>query len=469
MKQYIRMLFGIIIAVIFSCKEQEVESLFDEESSKRIQDQVEDLKTALLSSEHGWKILYFPDKDNVGGFNLLFKFIDETTVDMLGDISDADTLFSSSRYDIRLGSTVKLSFTTNNTIHKLSDSGNSPIPGEEGSGLKGDFEFLYYGKNDEGLLFRTNREQIPIQFVQATAEDTLSRVYGTIRKNLKEFISPSSPPSVFRVVRQTNAGDTSVSAITIAPIRRFLTFRGLESKEYGTIFYSTINSIILRGLRIEGGRTYNNDISLTYNDRDKSYSFTQSGSKFKIFYINFPLNPLVGIDRLANNVDNGIYYRISHFYDDGDLPQYLNDYGEEYEDIINKHSPLLTATGNTHIYFNCSLSLCLSGREPFLIRFFLRPPGSSVYVQFKHEFKTITTPEGVRHKIIIFKDPIWRGGAPSNANARGRALLEAAKILFNSEGFLVENLGRITFYTNNIVVLTSVANSFIRIPLYEFL
>ena len=466
MKQYIRMLFGIIIAVIFSCKEQEVESLFDKESSKRIQDQVEDLKTALLSSEHGWKILYFPDKDNVGGFNLLFKFIDETTVDMLGDISDADTLFSSSRYDIRLGSTVKLSFTTNNTIHKLSDSGNSPIPGEEGSGLKGDFEFLYYGKNDEGLLFRTNREQIPIQFVQATAEDTLSRVYDAIRKNLKEFISPSSPPSVFRVIRQTNAGDTSVSAITIAPTRRFLTFRGLENKEYGTIFYSTINSIILRGLRIEGGRTYNNDISLTYNDRDKSYSFTQSGSKFKIFYVNFPPTPLVGIDRLANNIDNGTFFRFWHFYDDGDLPQYLNDYGEKFEDIIDKHSTSSTAMGNLYVYFNCSFSFsCASGREPFVFRIFLS--GSSRFIQFEHEFVTITTPEGVRHKIIVFKNPIWRGGTPSNADARGRVLLEIADILFNSEGFLVENLGRATRFSNNIFVLTSIANSFIRIPFYE--
>ena len=74
-------------------------------------------------------------------------------------------------YDVIIGSTTKLSFVTKNEIHKLSDSNNSPDATLRGKGYKGDFEFLYYGKDGDDLIFRTNRDFIKLRFTKAVKED----------------------------------------------------------------------------------------------------------------------------------------------------------------------------------------------------------------------------------------------------------------------------------------------------------
>ena len=70
---------------------------------------------------------------------------------------DTDTDIYKSQYEIQLGSTVSLVFTTKNRIHLLSDSNNSSYYSLEGKGYLGDFQFLYYGQENGEIVFKTNR------------------------------------------------------------------------------------------------------------------------------------------------------------------------------------------------------------------------------------------------------------------------------------------------------------------------
>ncbi|MDQ6530601.1 DUF4302 domain-containing protein [Flavobacterium sp. LHD-85] len=162
---------AVSFAVLLSaCTDTEVEQKFDKTPTERLNAQKEELQKALLSSENGWKAVYFTDNKQLGGFTHLFKFLPDNQVEMASDFN-TDTKVYKSNYDIQLGSTVSVVFTTKNRIHLLSDSGVAPTAALRGKGYLGDFQFLYYGQENGDIVFRTNRTSTELRFVKATAED----------------------------------------------------------------------------------------------------------------------------------------------------------------------------------------------------------------------------------------------------------------------------------------------------------
>ena len=154
-KNIFKYLMLIFLAVqLNSCVSTDAEQKFDESPTERLNKQKKELNDLLLSSENGWKAVYYTDDSQLGGFTHLFKFLPDGKVDMASDF-DADTDIHNSQYEIQLGSTVSVVFTTKNKIHLLSDANNSPLAA--GKGFLGDFQFLYYGQENGDLVFRTNR------------------------------------------------------------------------------------------------------------------------------------------------------------------------------------------------------------------------------------------------------------------------------------------------------------------------
>ena len=148
---------AILILHLSSCNNNtDADQLFDETPTTRLNNQKSELNTALLSSQFGWKAVYFTDNTVLGGYTHLFKFAQDGTVEMASDF-DADTNVYKSEYAIQLGSTVSLTFTTNNRIHLLSDSDSYPIPALRAKGYLGDFQFLYYGQENGEIIFKANR------------------------------------------------------------------------------------------------------------------------------------------------------------------------------------------------------------------------------------------------------------------------------------------------------------------------
>ena len=108
---------------------------------------------------------------------------------MLSDYDASTASFAASGYDISIGSTVKLTFTTSGAIHRLTDSGNSPIPGEHGSGLKGTSDFLYYGNpHQDTLVFRSAREVDDGEYTEVKFTRATAATQGEIGANLVRWI-----------------------------------------------------------------------------------------------------------------------------------------------------------------------------------------------------------------------------------------------------------------------------------------
>ena len=174
-KNIYKFLFAAFLALQLSACDNntDAEPKFDQTPTERLNAQKAELTEALLSSPEGWKAVYFTDNTVLGGYTHLFKFAANGTVEMASDFDDVEKTYLSevSEYQIQLGSTVSLVFTTKNKIHLLSDSNDYPIDALTSEGYRGDFQFLYYGQENGEIIFRTNRNNQELRFVKATKED----------------------------------------------------------------------------------------------------------------------------------------------------------------------------------------------------------------------------------------------------------------------------------------------------------
>lgn len=172
----IRIGVRLLIAVsLFSlgCERQESENLFGGSPNERVKAARSALYAELQAAEYGWKFVYFPrvidGASSTVQYTYLFDFMDDNQVQM--EASNHGATRDTSEYDVALGSTVKLRFITYNFIHELADAANSNLYGTGGRSAAGDFEFLYYGKDGDDLIFRTNRNATEIRLEKAAAEN----------------------------------------------------------------------------------------------------------------------------------------------------------------------------------------------------------------------------------------------------------------------------------------------------------
>ncbi|MCP1995018.1 DUF4302 domain-containing protein [Flavobacterium sp. HSC-61S13] len=174
---------------LIGCTDNDPDMLFDKNPDSRLEEKRAELQETLLDSEYGWKVVYFTDNSLLGGFTHLIKFEEGFKVSMASDFNN-DTSVYNSEYALELGSTMSLVFNTYNRVHLLSDNSNFPIPQLRGKGYLGDFQWLYYGKSNDGIDFQSNRQHVPIRFEKANEEDwgslagnfvTISR-FGRMKK-----------------------------------------------------------------------------------------------------------------------------------------------------------------------------------------------------------------------------------------------------------------------------------------------
>ncbi|MGO3708072.1 MAG: DUF4302 domain-containing protein [Mesonia hippocampi] len=237
------LLVGITSLILFSCeKDTGADPLFSENPTERINEQEKELRDLLKSSEHGWKVTYFTDhpeftnkyEHQLGAWNFLFNFTDDRNVDMISDFSETPTTPEQSEYDIVVGSTTKLSFSTGSIITYFTGGANSPLfSGLRGQGHKADFEFLYYGKDGDDLIFKTNRFQITLKFEKATAEDWTTNMQQKI--NIKETLEAQVKLKMETVID----GNTTV---------------------YNDVYYD-IYSRYITNMETKGNVAYENDFS----------------------------------------------------------------------------------------------------------------------------------------------------------------------------------------------------------------
>lgn len=277
-------LFAMILLLQLSAcsPNTDAEKIFDETPTARLNERKAELNAALLSSEFGWKAVYFTDNTVLGGYTHVFKFASDGTVQMASDF-DVDTKKYTSQYDIQLGSTVSLVFTTANRIHLLSQSNVYPIAALRSKGYLGDFQFLYYGIENGEIVFKTNRNGQEVRFVKATAQD-----FDDLPKNFLMI-----PNVIGSNVFGANRGVEIVNGTTkttydfnpFSTITRFTNYsNATEINEIG-IGYAP-NGLVVSPAIIVGEQKLSNFV---YNSTDGSFTATgTNGVSASIKYSNAP-------------------------------------------------------------------------------------------------------------------------------------------------------------------------------------
>ena len=184
------LLLPIIALALFACQKNDPDDLFGKTPAERFNEKESELRSALTSAPQGWKLTYFTKEGTFGGYHFLMKFTPEGFVSMASDFSSNTVSATTSKYELQQGQGVKLTFTTKNYIHELSDA----MQGKRGAGYAGEYQFLYYGKEGDKLKFRTQRESTEqfVYFEPATAQDwtdisTLSSNLNTLAENISNY------------------------------------------------------------------------------------------------------------------------------------------------------------------------------------------------------------------------------------------------------------------------------------------
>lgn len=210
--QKIYLKYGVICLMLFSllsCNNDDGDTLFSETPADRIANQNSELLDLLLSEPQGFKVVYFPKNDEFGGFTFYMKFNVDGTVQMTSDF-DSETDIETSSYEVRLGTTTELVFTTRNHIQKVSDP---DYPGLVGTGFKGTSVFQYFGYENGVINFKDvrNRDSGHFSMTPSTLSsfDAESVQKAEISLAQRQNLLPSATTSVFQILKIENGDNVS--------------------------------------------------------------------------------------------------------------------------------------------------------------------------------------------------------------------------------------------------------------------
>ncbi|KAA6315132.1 hypothetical protein EZS27_034362, partial [termite gut metagenome] len=134
------LLFAFLLA---ACSEEQ--PIFEDFSGVRLSEYITQSNATLKSAPNGWKMTYYPNESQYGGYRFLFKFKENNRVDMASESGD----FQESSYRIDYSQGPVLVFDTYNYIHDLANPNDSK--GAKATGLSGDYEFIIQKITEDSL------------------------------------------------------------------------------------------------------------------------------------------------------------------------------------------------------------------------------------------------------------------------------------------------------------------------------
>jgi hypothetical protein len=430
------LMIAFLAMQLSSCTTTEAEQKFDETPTERLNGRKKELNDVLLSSPFGWKAVYYTDDSQFGGFTHLFKFLPDGKVAMASDFdNDIDTY--NSQYDIQLGSTVSLVFTTKSRIHLLSDSGNSPLAA--GKGYLGDFQFLYYGQENGNIIFKTNRTLKELRFIKATAQDWADLPKSKVMMN--NMVGTSTSP-LFRLLETNDGTKKHPYEFDFTGVTRFGTATSLETGNFTSLNLAvayTPTGIKVKPAVVVNGQSLT-DFAYT---TDGTFVATGTGGVFAtIKYTNVP--PVLTNDyKTLLTGASGVYGYIDEFlYDAPETSKLCQDLIDE----VNKSLP--------------------AGQKLIEIDLNLNPTTSFYYIAYIFEgrpniFHVVNATGDDVTKTIKFTHRNWNGIAPPVF------LRKIDNELTNSKGLYAVKESYNVYYNNTVWTFTSASSSF-RISTYKF-
>ncbi|ALU25359.1 DUF4302 domain-containing protein [Myroides odoratimimus] len=294
MKKYIAKAFlaTIILAGVVSCQKEE-DRVFDKSVAERLSEQEKKLKDLLLSSEYGWRVVYFTDTDGLGGFTYLMRFKDARNVEMVSDFDLSGQTIENSEYTIQQRATTSLIFTTRTKIHELSDPINSPY--ESGQGYYGEYQFGYFGNTENEIHFRTAKKDREVVFVKATKEDWEN--FKSIPSMIGKMSSLDKP--YFRTLQIKTTGEVKAYDLAYSPSVRFIEIEGGDNVVDGSAFGISFNP---QGIKVAPALKVGSDLvtQFDYNAKTGDFEYNANGNFASIQYSFAPINTYSDYKKVLN-------------------------------------------------------------------------------------------------------------------------------------------------------------------------
>jgi hypothetical protein len=395
----------------------------------------------LLSSPFGWKAVYYTDDTQFGGFTHLFKFLADGKVAMASDF-DNDVETYNSQYDIQLGSTVSLVFTTKNRIHLLSDSGNSPLAA--GKGYLGDFQFLYYGQEKGDIIFKTNRTLKELRFVKATAQDWLDLPKNKVMMN--NMVGTSTSP-LFRLLETNDGTKKHPFEFDFTGPTRFGTATSLETGNFASLNLAvayTPTGITVKPAVVVNGQSLTNFAHTT----DGTFVATGTGGVSAI--LSFTNRPPILTDDYKILLTGQAPTSFGYFHGDLKNASTNSPIFNTLINQVNTNLPGGITIEEIDFYFNQG-----ANKSNYILYYF----SDGTYVV--HYFRTT---ENVAEKRIVLSHRFWANDTaiipePTYLKELDKQLMDVKGLYVKKESFRIK-------YPNTIYTFTSASNPF-RITTYK--
>ena len=440
------LLLPIIALALFACQKNDPDDLFGKTPAERFNEKESELRSALTSASQGWKLTYFTKEGIFGGYHFLMKFTPEGFVSMASDFSSNTVSATTSKYELQQGQGVKLTFTTKNYIHELSDA----MQGKRGAGYAGEYQFLYYGKEGDKLKFKTQRNSTEqfVYFEPATAQDwtdisTLSSNLNTLVENVSNYY--------MKVTANGNTTDYGIviqnGRIGVAPLSNTN-----NVSQASTV--ATKEGIAFKpALTIQGKKftEFTRDNSTT----PPTYKATVDGVTVEVYYAAFPPDAYVSDDyqALGTTVNELLFFADP-----------LGDYASDL--FVENILKIDNTKSFSRVYFEfdkatmkCTVSLLY--KFPSKTNFSL--------LAYTYDY-------ALRNKRLFLTNPQLSTTKTTDAslwnNPQNAAVLNAAVRAINyivtasSEGFYVDKSTAKVKYTNTIYILRSRSVADFSFPAY---
>ena len=162
--------WGLTAFLLCGCKVVD-DAAFDDISTQRIMDYIEDCDAVLGEAPNGWKLVYYPDATQYGAYTFLMDFDRETNAVRM--VWDGNEESSVSTYSFNTSQGPVLNFDTYSVLHLLSDPNPDVLGGKAGLGYNGEYEFVIKGVSEDKseIYLETKKGRLPVTIVRATAGD----------------------------------------------------------------------------------------------------------------------------------------------------------------------------------------------------------------------------------------------------------------------------------------------------------
>ena len=233
-----KLLFCCVALLTFtlqSCSNKE-EEIFEESPSVRLQALMDKTQATLVSSENGWVMDYFPDRDlSYGGFLYILKF-NKQSVEAYCELSDDLSESIDSRYKLSNDDGAVLSFDSyNEFLHFFA----TPSSGRY-EAYEADFEFKIMKVEDDLITLKGKRSGNAIYLHRLKEEPV---------QYLEKCVETSE--NIFAPKASGTYGGTAIEAL-VDPDVRYITIY-LNGGEYGQYFLPTPTGVrFVEPLEING-------------------------------------------------------------------------------------------------------------------------------------------------------------------------------------------------------------------------